>query len=175
MGTCRREKYSSAARDYILYGLLDTVNSVLTSHPALKTHGGGGSDSLVSFLFDEALFRRPASPGAHWAAPVRLVSRRVPHDLAVCFAADVDESDVASLPKAKIAATRVAAYKALATLCADCPPNLMEALGLLQSLVSSTTAVRRLARQLLRVPSCCSSCCSSCCVSRCAPLTDDGL
>ncbi len=70
--------------------------------------------------------------------------------LLVVPAEEFDESVVPALPKAKLAPTRGAAYKVLATLCGGTPDNLASLMQRLSSLVAQTTKVGVLSRALPR-------------------------
>ena len=55
---------SSAARDYILGGLLELLNSVLVSHPlARATAGDPSGGNLVAYILHDVLFHKHRSPG----------------------------------------------------------------------------------------------------------------
>jgi hypothetical protein len=70
--------------------------------------------------------------------------------LLIVPAEEFDESVVPALPKAKLAPTRGAAYKVLATLCGGTPDNLASLMQRLSSLVAQTTKVGLLSRALPR-------------------------
>jgi hypothetical protein len=59
-----REKYNSGARDYILSGLLELLNSLLLSLPGARANvGSDGGSALVSYLMDDVLFHKHTDPG----------------------------------------------------------------------------------------------------------------
>jgi hypothetical protein len=101
----------------------------------------------------------PPTPPEHWvwrpslaSPPMLCVNQRVSRWwvcvslLLIVPAEEFDESVVPALPKAKLAPTRGAAYKVLATLCGGTPDNLASLMQRLSSLVAQTTKVGALFR-----------------------------
>ena len=120
------ERRGTQHRDRTLAGVLNTITTLMTVEPSFRRVAAAPGLDMVRELYD-SLFTLPTT------------------------AAELDESESPSPPKCKMAPTRAAAYKLLATLCDGNAANLQQVVGLLEPLQRRSTKVTTWKYRISRV------------------------